>query len=250
MEKSYFISHGSPMTIIESQDNYYKNLSSLDLNLNAKGILVISAHWLSSKSSLTSSENPEIIYDFYGFPNELYEVKPNLRGDSILGQEIANKLELDFDNSRGFDHGTWGPLEILNINTKLPIFQLSLNYNLSLEEHFNLAKKLRSLREEGYIIISSGGLVHNLGLLSFKKEEVFNWAQEIELSFIYFIKKKEYNTFLDPSKFKNYNLAIPELSHYLPFIYFLGSILDSEDLDIFNSGINYGNISMLCLKTN
>ena len=130
-------------------------------------ILVISAHWEERCATLTSASNPELIYDYYGFPPESYEIQYPAPGAPQLAQHIAKLLQdrgIDsrLDAQRGFDHGMFVPLKLIYPEAEIPVVQLSLLASLSPTAHINLGKALSSLREENILIIGSGLSYHNL----------------------------------------------------------------------------------------
>jgi len=148
-----FIGHGSPMNAIED-NSYTQSLRKLGERLpRPKAILCISAHWQTKGTFVTSTDTPKQIYDFYGFPEELYNVKYKAVGSSVAALKIHSVIEnfkIDFDNGQwGLDHGTWCVLQHLYPKADIPVLQLSLNVNLTPQEHFNLGRELNKLRELG-----------------------------------------------------------------------------------------------------
>lgn len=130
-------------------------------------ILVISAHWEEPIPTLLSGENPGLLYDYYGFPRESYELTYPARGNPALAEEIAGMLEAAGircrrDPSRGFDHGTFVPLALMYPETEIPCVQLSLVQGLDPAEHLRLGRALMPLRERDVLVIGSGMSYHNL----------------------------------------------------------------------------------------
>lgn len=248
-----FVGHGSPMNAIT--DNIYRDIwIKLGTELvKPKAILCISAHWLTEGvTAVTMMDKPKTIYDFYGFPSELYEVQYSAPGapayaKSIQKQVKMTSIQADFD--WGLDHGTWSVLRNFYPAADIPVFQLSLDYSQPLQYHYNLAKELAFLRQKGVLIIGSGNLVHNLGQVRWeKKAEPYDWAIEFDA----FIKK---NIEADnPEALINYTklgplakLAHPTNDHYLPLIYILGLRDQADKLGFFNEGFELGSLSMRSL---
>lgn len=166
---SLFISHGAPTLLVESSPARCF-LSSLGKQLGTpEAILMISAHHHSRGSSIavTSSVTPETIYDFSGFPEELYQTTYEAPGSPVLSSRIIDQLQqagfaAHADPDRGFDHGTWVPLHLMFPEADIPVVQISINMRKSPEWHYNLGQALAPLQREGNLIIGSGGATHNL----------------------------------------------------------------------------------------
>lgn len=165
-----FVGHGSPMNVLEEENSFNQNFSQITQSFpKPKAILMISAHWYSSRLQVTSSERPEMIYDFYGFPEELSQVQYPAPGSPELAEQVRWLLQPEnvaLNPARGFDHGSWAVLKFLYPDADIPLVQLSLNRLQPAQWHFNLAKKLSALREQGVLIIGSGNIVHNLRAIS------------------------------------------------------------------------------------
>ncbi len=166
-----YLSHGGgPLPLLGDKShqnlvNFLKEASSLITKPEA--ILVISAHWEESKPTITSGAFPALIYDYYGFPKESYEITYPAPGSPELAQKIFNLLEkagieATLDAQRGFDHGLFVPLKIMFPEADIPCVQLSLLNNLQPEAHILIGKALAELRKENVLIIGSGFSFHNL----------------------------------------------------------------------------------------
>ena len=165
-----FIGHGSPMNAIEDNP-FSRHLKKLGEKIpKPRVVLVVSAHWQSRGSKLLHIANPKTIYDFYGFPEELYRVVYPAPGAPIEAEALSNRLGqkvIQLDEQWGFDHGVWAVLCHLYPKADIPVLQLSLNKDFGFREHFEFAKSLKYLRDEGVLILGSGNVVHNLGALDF-----------------------------------------------------------------------------------
>ena len=164
-----FISHGAPTLLVEdSPARDY--LSGLGKQIGKpKAILVISAHHHSrgDRVAVTSNARPETIYDFSGFPDELYQIAYAAPGDPKLSAQIIDHLkQAGFaavaDAGRGFDHGAWVPLHLMYPEADIPVLQISINMRKSPQWHYDLGRALAPLGREGILIIGSGGATHNL----------------------------------------------------------------------------------------
>jgi 4,5-DOPA dioxygenase extradiol len=132
-----------------------------------RAILVISAHWECPRPAVTAAPAPALIYDYYGFPPESYQLRYPAPGDPHLAARVAALLgeagiAAEGDPERGFDHGLFVPLLLMYPQADIPCVQLSLLSSLSPEQHLRLGEALQPLREEGVLILGSGLSFHNL----------------------------------------------------------------------------------------
>jgi 4,5-DOPA dioxygenase extradiol len=169
--KSLFISHGGgPLPLLG--DEGHKEMVSCLKNIAAKiprpdAIVVVSAHWEEQVVTITAGKTPQLIYDYYGFPDESYEIQYASIGEPSLANEIHSLLEdamieSRLDETRGFDHGLFVPLKIMYPEADIPCVQLSLLASLDPASHIAVGKALHSLRRENILLIGSGFSFHNL----------------------------------------------------------------------------------------
>lgn len=133
-------------------------------------IVVVSAHWEAPVATITSGETPALIYDYYGFPPESYRIQYPAAGSSALAERIAALLAdhgvaAQLDARRGFDHGVFVPLKIMQPDASIPCVQISLLRSLDARAHIALGNALRKLREENVMILGSGFSTHNLQVM-------------------------------------------------------------------------------------
>ncbi|SNX61038.1 Aromatic ring-opening dioxygenase, catalytic subunit, LigB family [Nitrosomonas ureae] len=189
-----FLPHGGgPLPILgdkrhEKMVSFLRKIAS-ELN-EPSAILVISAHWEEEQATITSGNQPEIIYDYYGFPVEAYTIQYAAPGNPELAKEIytllmASDIPARLDEQRGFDHGLFVPLKLMYPEGQIPCIQLSLLKNLDPAKHIALGKAIASIREKNILIIGSGMSFHNLKTFfskeidSSKENEGFNhWLIE------------------------------------------------------------------------
>ena len=180
-----FIGHGSPMNGI-ADNTFTRTLLKIteDLTVRPSAVLVISAHWLTRGTHVLTSAKPRTIHDFGGFPQELYNIQYNAPGSPEFA-EITRKMGVETlivnDDQWGFDHGSWTILRHMFPDGDIPVYQLSIDYNLSAADHFLLAQELSGLREKGVLIVGSGNIVHNLSQINmFENAIPFEWAMEFD----------------------------------------------------------------------
>lgn len=244
-----FVGHGNPMNAIE--DNIFtKGFASIAKDLPVpKQIICISAHWETNGTQVCNVEMPQTIHDFYGFPKELFEVSYPAPGDPALARAIAattEKFGTSLTDSWGIDHGAWSVLVHMYPKAQIPVVQLSLNRSWSARQHFELAKELNKLRDDGAMIIGSGNLVHNLSKVDWKLgNNGYDWAEEANFEIKKHIYTKSYNELISYEKLGSaVRTAVPTPEHFLPLLYVLSQNTDSAEPEFFNDELTLGSLSM------
>lgn len=166
----FFPHGGGPLPLLgdkghESMVSFLKEITP-DLG-KPSAILVISAHWEEDLPTITSGETPALIYDYYGFPDESYEIQYPAPGSPDIATKIHTLLnehgiDAALDDQRGFDHGMFVPLKIMYPNANIPCVQLSLLKSLDPERHIQMGQALSALRNDNILILGSGFSFHNL----------------------------------------------------------------------------------------
>ncbi|MDR3609778.1 MAG: 4,5-DOPA dioxygenase extradiol [Ignavibacteriaceae bacterium] len=245
-----FIGHGNPMNAIydnlftQTLSSYGKELG----NLSPSAVLVISAHWLSKGTYVSTILTPPTIHDFSGFPDELFQVQYPAPGSPALALEtkkLITSINVEEDNKFGLDHGAWSILKHLFPLADIPVYQLSIDYKKSPQWHFDLARELKPLREKGVLIIGSGNIVHNLYMVDFSNSaKPFPWAVEFDELVKIRLLDKKYESLTDYKDIGNSYLAVPSNDHYLPMMYTLGLADKDEPLQFIYEEIQNATISM------
>jgi 4,5-DOPA dioxygenase extradiol len=132
-----------------------------------RAVLIAAAHWETSIPMLSGSPRPETIHDFNGFPQELYRLRYPAPGAPELATEVVARLKAaeitaGIDGCRGLDHGAWVPLRWMYPDADVPVVQLSVQPDHDTAHHLRVGQALRSLKDEGILIIGSGHATHNL----------------------------------------------------------------------------------------
>ena len=146
--------------------HYLKNIAA-GLPAQPKAIVMVSAHWIQSEVTVTSAAQPEMIFDYYGFPAHTYELRYPSPGQPELAQKLvhllkASGIQARTDDQRGYDHGMFIPLLLMFPQANIPVLQMSLTQTLNPAEHIAIGQALESLRDEGVLIVGSGMSFHNM----------------------------------------------------------------------------------------
>jgi 4,5-DOPA dioxygenase extradiol len=247
-----FVGHGSPMNAIEDNE-FGRAWTEMGQQLpKPKAILAVSAHWETMGTKVTAMEKPKTIYDFYGFPKELYEVTYPAAGSPDLAQTIRKVIKMTDvqpDMTWGLDHGTWSVLHRMFPLADVPVVQLSLDRSKGPRHHYQLGQQLKELREEGVLIISSGNIVHNLRMVVFDESVKFNWAESFDGKVKQWILAGDHEAMIEYQKQgREAELSINSAEHYLPLLYTLGIQDEGESISFFADKMSYGAISMRSIK--
>ena len=247
----FFIGHGSPTNVIED-NSFTRNLKAMGESVKEKpkAILVVSAHWLTDGTYVNVTKKPETIYDFYGFPQEMYEIRYPAPGAPETARKVLKLLPgTREDNTWGLDHGAWTVLKHMFPQADIPVFQVSIDFPNSMQYHFDLAKKMKTLRNEGILIIGSGNIVHNLRMIRFEDHFVYDWCGEFDLWVKDKIEKRDFDSLIHYEKQgKAAQLSVPTVDHYVPLLYSLALADENEPIEFTHEDLVYGSLSMRCLR--
>ena len=249
-----FIGHGNPMNALE--DNAYTRAwNTIGKELpEPKTILSISAHWYAPGTAVTVMERPPTIHDFGGFPRELFAFEYPASGDPALAQRVRALLApatVEDDQQWGLDHGTWAVLCHIFPRANIPVVQLRIDETQPPEFHYELAKRLSPLREEGVLILGSGNVVHNLHAYAWGRHpmEPFEWALHFEQRLRRALEKRDDLAIVQYEVWgRDAALAVPTPEHYLPLIYVAALRRSDDELRFPVEGIDGGSVSMLAVQ--
>lgn len=242
-----FIGHGSPMNAIET-NRYTAAWRAFGESVpTPRAILVVSAHWYTNATAVTAMPNPRTIHDFYGFPQQLFDVEYPAPGLPDLADEVADIVKPtwvghDVD-TWGIDHGTWSVLAHAFPRADIPVVQLSLNAFKGLDHHLEMGRKLAPLRERGVLVVGSGNIVHNLGAMDMRHPDAgFDWARRFDdAARERLLDDPASVTGLDAHR--DFHAAVPTPDHYLPLLYVAG-LADRTPLQPLVEGYAGGSLSM------
>lgn len=251
-----FLGHGSPMNAIE-ENEFVSGFRAVTKSIpTPKAIICISAHWYTIGTKFTAMDMPKTIHDFGGFPKELYDIQYPAKGSPELAEEASHLLQpfqAELDQLWGLDHGSWSVIKHLYPNADIPVIQMSIDRTKSPEYHFELGVKLNNLRDKGILIIGSGNIIHNLGLVDWqnlsKVDYGYDWAIEARENINKRIQDGNIQQLINYSKQgKAFQLAIPTPEHYLPLIYTLALKNSKDNISLFNDKLLGGSLSMTSIK--
>ena len=250
---AFFIGHGNPMNALYD-NTFTKALSKSVIGIpTPKAILVISAHWQTKGTYVTSMLAPKTIHDFGGFPKELFAVEYPALGSPEFAKQVIQQVKsttVQDDNDWGLDHGAWTILKHMYPKADIPVFQMSLDYAKSAQWHYDLAKELNVLRSKGLLIVGSGNIVHNLGKVSWDDPNVkYDWSVEFDEKVKSDLLKRDHTDLINYEKIgKSAMLSVPTNEHYLPMLYAAALQQKNEEVNFVYEGIEMGSISMRCFK--
>ena len=246
-----FVGHGSPMNALEV-NRYTSAWREFGASVpRPRAILVVSAHWFVNATAVTAMPRPRTIHDFYGFPQDLFDIEYPAPGLPELADEIAEIAKptwvgADLD-SWGIDHGTWSVLVHAIPDASIPVVQLSIDADKPAEYHLELGAKLARLRDSGVLIMTSGNIVHNLRAVDWSlTEDGFDWAQRFDESARELLLGSDPSGVLSLDGHRDYRNAVPTPDHFIPMLYLAGvaSADERKDTEILVDGYSYGALSM------
>ncbi len=247
-----FVGHGSPLNAIEDNEFSRAWAGAGQALPRPKAILCVSAHWETAGTHVTAMEQPKTIYDFYGFPSELYAQRYPAPGSPDLArlvQATVSKARVGADLTWGLDHGTWSVLRRMFPEADIPIVQLSLDRTQPPAFHYELGRELATLRNQGILIVGSGNIVHNLRQVIWQDQAQYDWALEFDAAIKQWILARDHDSIIQYQKLgPAARLAVPTLEHFLPLLYILALQDKDESIAFFADRVTYGSISIRSIR--
>jgi 4,5-DOPA dioxygenase extradiol len=253
-QPAIFFGHGNPMNALQ-RNAYTEGWAQLGASMPPpEAILSISAHWYVPASAVTALTNPKTIHDFGGFPRELYDVQYPAPGSLRLAQRVADLLApvpVAMDRGWGLDHGTWSVLKHAYPDADIPVVQLSIDETRESVWHYEVAKQLQPLRDEGVLIMGSGNIVHNLHAYSWGNHAVgpYDWAQRFDTRARDLLTAGDFAPLVAYERLgRDAMLSVPTPDHYLPLLYVMAQYRRGEPVSFPVKGFDGGSISMRSVR--
>ncbi|KAJ6926992.1 4,5-DOPA dioxygenase extradiol-like [Populus alba x Populus x berolinensis] len=251
--ETFYLSHGAPTLAIDETVPARKFFQSWKQGVykeKPSSILVISAHWETAQPTVNVVDRNDTIYDFYGFPKPLYQIKYTPPGAPELAKRVKELLlasgieHVDEDKKRGLDHGAWVPLMFMYPEADIPVCQLSVQSDRDGTHHYNMGKALAPLREEGVLILGSGSAVHNLGSRLPDGSPVPPWAVEFDNWLKDALIEGRYEDVNHyESKAPHPKMAHPRPDHFYPLHVAMGAAGEDSEAKLVHSSWTDGTLS-------
>lgn len=245
-----FVGHGAPTLAIDPGKGG-------DLTRWARGmakpraILVVSAHWENTPATAGATRMRDLLYDFSGFPRELYELRYESPGAPDLARRLSSLVPGGVrEEDRPLDHGVWVPLIHMAPDADIPVLQLSLPSRGGPQGLFELGRSLAPLQDEGVFIMGSGNVVHNLRRIDWSEGPAPGWAQEFDQWVAETLASADYDGLVDyRGKSPGLTMAHPTEEHFQPLLVAAGAASVRGSMSSFPvEGFEYGSISRRCVQ--
>jgi len=249
-----FVGHGNPMNALARNaftEAWTRTAASFP---RPRAIVSVSAHWYVPGTRVTANQRPPTLHDFGGFPRPLYAVEYPASGAPELGRKVRDLLApapVVLDDGWGLDHGTWSVLVHMYPDASVPVIQLSIDETVRAEEHYQLARRLRPLRDEGVLVLGSGNAVHNLHTYAWGQQTgmAYDWALRFESKLRALITARDFDAVVAYEAMgEDAGLAAPTPDHFLPLLYVLAQHEGDEPLSFPVEGFDGGSVSMLSVR--
>jgi len=247
-----FVGHGSPMTILDRVKGPEMARAVAGLPRPA-AILVVSAHFEVKPPTLGAVTPIPLVYDFYGFPDEMYRQQYPSPGAPTLANRVEGLLggpgKVHRDPERGLDHGAWCPLGWLYPKADVPVLELSMPTD-DPRRLFEMGRALAPLRDENVLILGSGNLVHNLRRTGSDATPTPAWAAEFDAWAAATLSARSYDALVDwrrqaPAP----TMAHPTDEHWNPMLVVAGAAADGGAVPTYPlTGFEGASISRRCVR--
>jgi 4,5-DOPA dioxygenase extradiol len=246
-----FIGHGAPMNATRDND-FTQALKNLGSKLpRPKAVLVISAHWETAGTAISSQIEPQKINDFFGDHPELHALRyapPGAPGQAAATQRLIPGSTID--DSRGIDHGAWAILIHLFPNADVPVYQMSVDKNRPLSDAYAIGRMLQALRDEGVLIVGSGNICHNTRAIDRNQHATpLVWNASFDQIVADALERSDLAGLAQPHalspEFGPH--AVPTDEHYAPFLYAMGATTEHDKLETVYAALEHASMSLRSL---
>lgn len=252
-----FVSHGLPSVAL-FEDEYSESLREFGKSLPPlKGIVVMSSHWMNPGAiQITSSTKPQIEKNFYGYQDDLYQLDYAPPGSPQLAEQVAlllesKNFEVSLNAEAGLDHGVWIPLLRIRPEADIPVIQVALPMFAQPRLVMNMGNALSSLREQGILLIGSGGAAFNptkiiwsAGTLNVNQKiaEFDRWLRHQFME----ARVEDIINYQDLAPHAEFSHPTP--ANLLPLMFTMGTALSGDHPGVVFQGFRYHSQSMLTLS--
>jgi 4,5-DOPA dioxygenase extradiol len=245
-----FVSHGAPTLALDAEKG--ADFAGWARSMpRPRAVLVLSAHWEDTPLRIGTVQPERLLHDFSGFGQSLYALEYRAPAAPELAERVARLLGGPrHEDARMWDHGVWVPLLHMYPHADVPVLQLSLPSRSETPDLFELGRRLAPLRDEGVLILASGGLVHNLTRIDWKEEHgPESWALDFEGWARSTLVDGNLDAIADlQNKAPHLRLAHPTLEHILPLVVAAGAASDGGEISFPIGGFEYGNLSRTAVQ--
>lgn len=243
-QPALFFGHGSPMNALGGR--FAEGWRAVGEAVGKpKGVVMVSAHWETRGLGVTAHERPPTIHDFGNFGPELHAMQYPAPGSPELAKRVAELTGAIQTEQWGLDHGTWSVLAHVWPDADVPVVQLSLDRALDTRGHYDLARKLQPLRDEGVIVAGSGDFVHNLRAWKRDGGDAYPWAAAFNQAVKTAFEAGDHAALINwVGLAEEAQMSVPTDEHYLPLLYVAAQQKPGEPVAFFNDEIEGGSISM------
>ncbi|MEH6419627.1 DODA-type extradiol aromatic ring-opening family dioxygenase [Pseudomonas sp. CGJS7] len=247
-----FLSHGSPMLALEDSPAG-RFLDQLGQQLPwPRAIVIASAHFMTDRPMLGGHERPHTVHDFGGFPQSLYQIQYPAPGLPRLAEQILARLadaglNPKLRDNHGLDHGVWVPLRRMYPHADIPVVPLSVMPHGTAAQHYAVGQALSALRDEGVLVIGSGGFVHNLGDLDWRDRDapMPPWAAEFSAWMHQKLDAGDREALLDwQAQAPNARHAHPTVEHLMPLFVALGAAGEAPTVRTIHRSHEMGSLAL------
>lgn len=247
-----FLSHGSPMLAIE-ESAAGRFLDGLGAQLpRPKAVVVASAHFMTDRPMVGGHPQPHTVHDFGGFPEPLYQIQYPVPGSPELAEDIVARLAdaglpAKVRPGHGLDHGVWVPLRRMYPDADLPVVPLSVLPHGTAAQHYAIGQALAPLRDEGVLVIGSGGFVHNLGDLDWQHKDapLSPWAQAFGDWMHARLESHDLPALLDwQQRAPHAAHAHPTIEHLMPLFIALGAGGEAPQVRTLHRSHEFGSLAL------
>lgn len=248
MLPALFVSHGAPTLPFDDGParDFLRGLGAalIERHGRPRAIVVVSAHWQTDMPTANAVAVNDTIHDFHGFPRPLYELCYPAPGDAALAGQVARLTGGTADPARGLDHGAWVPLMLMFPDADIPVVQLSVQPG-DAAHHIALGRALSQLRDDGILLMGSGGFVHNLRAIAPPGSPEPDWSRQFS-DWMHEKLMAGDETALAGwrAQAPNARMAQPTPEHFMPLFFALGAGGKNAKAARLHSGATFGSLRM------